>query len=96
MPDGPRPYFPPDLLALLSRLTWSPVRGELGAFTDANGKSLALYLDKGERWGLYPSSAPGLGPFLVSKRTFDVIRSGKPDVLAALSPLFEGGALVVR
>lgn len=96
MPTGPEPYFSPELLALIARLTWSPMRGALGALAEESGALFALYLDKGERWGLYPSNSPGLGPFLVSKATFDVIRSGKPDVLAALRPVFEGGALVVR
>lgn len=96
MPDGSRPYFPPDLLARLAVLTWSPVRADLGQLTDTSGQGFALYLDAGERWGLYPASAIDLGPFLISKETLDVMRSGKPEALESLRPVFDGAGLVVR
>jgi len=75
-------------------------------FTSTSTDSaLALYLERGETWALYESNQPGLGPFLCSRSTADILTRGtlERDAMLAyqgslyrVTALYEAGCLVAR
>ncbi len=96
MPEPPYPVIPVALLAYLARLAgWQPIDAKeisdelLGYFLDpASATPIALFLDAGERWGVYPVNLPGLGPFAVSQKTAEVLFGA---TLAEDGALIHGG-----
>ena len=112
MSTPPSPGLPPYVLALLARLAlggaspWRAVAGDLGYFIGPDGATLGLFLERGEVWGLHdPSKVTGLGPFLMSHATAEVLLHGKVSADGAsvlngqrynVVALAEDGRLIAR